>query len=237
MTGKAQPEPDAVAVNDVIAERFASRLRALRANRGWSLSTLASATGLSKGYLSRMELAERQPSLGALVALARAYDVPVGHLVENPPAATVVTRSGRYATSFGSGRNAGTISSGSGVLTTPFAFGDRTTEGATTPEELLASAQAACAAMSLNHTLTTAGYPPQRIEVDVTVTMEVFEGADATLQAVDIMLHARVPRISAEEFSTLALQVAGHSPIAKALGTLDVRIGSVLIDGADDRAV
>jgi transcriptional regulator with XRE-family HTH domain len=53
------------------------RLRELRAGRDWTLEELAERTGLSKPFLSRLEAGDRQPSIAAVLTLARAFSVPV----------------------------------------------------------------------------------------------------------------------------------------------------------------
>jgi transcriptional regulator with XRE-family HTH domain len=64
-----------------------ARLRKLRGERGWRLEDLAERTGLSRAYLSRLEGGERQPSLGTLFGVARAYDVPFSSLFGPEPEA------------------------------------------------------------------------------------------------------------------------------------------------------
>jgi transcriptional regulator with XRE-family HTH domain len=59
-----------------------ARLRKLREESGWRLEDLSRRTGLSKAYLSRLESGERQPSLGALFKVARAYGVSFSSLFE-----------------------------------------------------------------------------------------------------------------------------------------------------------
>jgi len=54
------------------------RLRALRSGRGWTLEELAERSGLSKPFLSRLEGGSRQPSIAAVLTLARVFDVPMG---------------------------------------------------------------------------------------------------------------------------------------------------------------
>src|SRR5580693_8872423 len=56
--------------------RIAARLNRLRTERGWTLAELSRLTKLSKPYLSRLESGQRQPSLAALLALARTYEAP-----------------------------------------------------------------------------------------------------------------------------------------------------------------
>lgn len=57
------------------------RIRRLRRERGWTLERLSSETSLSKAFLGRLEAGERQPSLGALLALSRAFGLSVSELV------------------------------------------------------------------------------------------------------------------------------------------------------------
>ncbi|GAA5066848.1 quercetin dioxygenase-like cupin family protein [Thermocatellispora tengchongensis] len=62
-------------------KRVAARLGELRRERGLTLTALAEWTGISAAHLSRMEKGERQPSIGSLIQLARAYGVSLGELV------------------------------------------------------------------------------------------------------------------------------------------------------------
>src|SRR5215470_8069522 len=61
----------------------ARRLHALRHERGVTLTALAAQTGFSAAHLSRLEKGERQPSIAALLHLARVYGVPVSTLVDD----------------------------------------------------------------------------------------------------------------------------------------------------------
>jgi transcriptional regulator with XRE-family HTH domain len=61
----------------------ARRLQALRRERGVTLTALAAQTGMSAAHLSRLEKGERQPSIAALLHLARVYGVPVSNLVDD----------------------------------------------------------------------------------------------------------------------------------------------------------
>jgi transcriptional regulator with XRE-family HTH domain len=62
-------------------KRVSARLRELRRERGLTLTTLAEWTGISAAHLSRIEKGGRQPSIGSLIQLARAYGVSLGELV------------------------------------------------------------------------------------------------------------------------------------------------------------
>ncbi|CAH0191109.1 HTH-type transcriptional regulator SutR [Microbacterium oxydans] len=60
------------------------RLQALRARRGLTLAEVASATGISKSTLSRLETGQRRASLELMLPLAREYRVPLDDLVGAP---------------------------------------------------------------------------------------------------------------------------------------------------------
>ena len=60
------------------------RLRALRQQRGTTLTQLAEVTGISVSTLSRLESGGRRPTLELLLPLARAHEVPLGELVDAP---------------------------------------------------------------------------------------------------------------------------------------------------------
>jgi transcriptional regulator with XRE-family HTH domain len=55
----------------------------LRSAKGWTLEELAERSGLSKPFLSRLESGDRQPSIAAVLTLARVFGVPMGSLFES----------------------------------------------------------------------------------------------------------------------------------------------------------
>jgi transcriptional regulator with XRE-family HTH domain len=59
-----------------------AQLKALRTQRGWTLEKLSKVSKLSEPYLSRLESGSRQPSLAALITLARTYEIPLRTLLE-----------------------------------------------------------------------------------------------------------------------------------------------------------
>lgn len=81
--------PDPVpppADTDTVLAGVGPRLRALRKERGATLSGLSAATGISVSTLSRLESGNRRPSLELLLPIAAAHDVPLDRLVGAPPA-------------------------------------------------------------------------------------------------------------------------------------------------------
>jgi len=63
-------------------ELLGERLRALRSSKEWTLEELAERSGLSKPFLSRLESGDRQPSIAAVLTLARVFGVPMGSLFD-----------------------------------------------------------------------------------------------------------------------------------------------------------
>ncbi|UPK01335.1 XRE family transcriptional regulator [Bradyrhizobium sp. 170] len=60
--------------------RIGARLRACRRQKNMTLDDLAKATGLNKGFLSRIEKDAKAPSIATVIKLSRALDIPVGRL-------------------------------------------------------------------------------------------------------------------------------------------------------------
>ncbi|MEU4678801.1 XRE family transcriptional regulator [Micromonospora sp. NPDC023737] len=73
-----------MANDEVLLAEVGPRLRALRKQRGTTLSQLADATGISVSTLSRLESGGRRPTLELLLPLARAHQVPLDELVGAP---------------------------------------------------------------------------------------------------------------------------------------------------------
>jgi transcriptional regulator with XRE-family HTH domain len=72
--------------HDPVIDAVGPRLRSLRQQRQLSLAGLSAMTGISTSTLSRLESGGRKPTLELLLALARAYQVPLDDLVGAPPA-------------------------------------------------------------------------------------------------------------------------------------------------------
>ena len=64
--------------------RIGARLRASRLAQGLTLEQLAAATQVTKGFLSRVERDDTQPSLTSLVQICEALSLPIGSLFEAP---------------------------------------------------------------------------------------------------------------------------------------------------------
>jgi transcriptional regulator with XRE-family HTH domain len=65
------------------------RLRAARSAQRRTLADIASASGLTKGFLSKLENDQGNASVASLVRLCEALEIPVGSLFEPPTGAVV----------------------------------------------------------------------------------------------------------------------------------------------------
>ncbi|MGH9122954.1 MAG: helix-turn-helix domain-containing protein, partial [Acidimicrobiales bacterium] len=68
-------------MNETVLQSIGERLRNARERAGFTLDQTAERAGISKAHLSRLESAERQPSLAALLDLAGVLRVSVGALL------------------------------------------------------------------------------------------------------------------------------------------------------------
>lgn len=67
-----------------VIEQIAPRLRHAREKKGVSLADLARATGISTSTLSRLESAQRKPSLELLLPITAALGIPLDEIVSAP---------------------------------------------------------------------------------------------------------------------------------------------------------
>lgn len=82
-----------IGVPEITTGMIAKRLARARHDLGWTLVDAANYADISVAHLSRIERGSRQPSIGLLIQLARAYQLSLGQLVgEEPHATSHVTR-------------------------------------------------------------------------------------------------------------------------------------------------
>lgn len=107
----------------------------------------------------------------------------------------------------------GNLSSASSVLNkTPYSFNSRFSEGAgTNPEELLAAAHAGCFTMKVSADLTEAGYTPDELVTDCSVTL-----GEGKISKSELVLRAKVPGIPDFEFQEIAKRAKDNCPVSKA---------------------
>jgi len=124
----------------------------------------------------------------------------------------------------------GTIETGSGALSgVPVTWASRMerSDGKTSPEELLAGAQAECYAMVLSNMLSKGGNTPERLEVTATCTV-VPEGEGIKITTMKIDVRGRVPGVDQQSFAQTAREAEQACPVSNALrGNLDIQVTSV----------
>ena len=114
----------------------------------------------------------------------------------------------------------GDIKTGKGTLTTDstvlnktqYSFNSRFADGiGTNPEELLAAAHAGCFTMKLSLDLVTAGFTAEELTTQSTITLNEGKITQSLL-----VLNAKVPGISEEEFLKIAKGAEETCPISQA---------------------
>ena len=125
----------------------------------------------------------------------------------------------------GSGTIAAAPSGAFGPLDVTWASRAEEPDGRTSPEELIASAWAACFAMALSSVLAKSGTPPERLETSATVTFQPGEGI---IKGV-LTVRGTVPGLDAGGFSAAAEAAKQNCPVSKALaGIPDVSLEATL---------
>ncbi|HAL69543.1 OsmC family protein [Pseudomonas fulva] len=124
----------------------------------------------------------------------------------------------------------GQISTESGALkNNPYGFNTRfeDTPG-TNPEELIGAAHAGCFSMALSMMLGEAKLTPERIDTAAEVTLDKQDDGFA-ITAVHLVLRAKVPGASEEQFLEIANKAKQGCPVSKVLNaniTLDAKLVS-----------
>jgi len=135
---------------------------------------------------------------------------------------------------------AGDLASGTGTVSAtssgafdslPVTWAARTesSDGKTSPEELVAAAHAACFSMAFSGALGRAGTPPERLDVSAEVT---FDKLEAGWRVVSSALTVRgvVPGMSAEDFVAAAEAAKDGCPISQALkGNVELSVDATLV--------
>jgi osmotically inducible protein OsmC len=121
----------------------------------------------------------------------------------------------------------GALTTGSGVVSAvssgafsslPVSWAARTetSDGRTSPEELVAAAHAACFSMALSGALARAGTPPEQLDVSAEVTFDKVEAGWRVVSSA-LTVRGRVPGISAADFEAAAEANKDGCPISVAL--------------------
>ena len=121
----------------------------------------------------------------------------------------------------GSGTIAPAPSGAFGPLDVSWASRAEEPNGRTSPEELVASAWAACFAMALSHALAQCGNAPEKLETSATVTFQPGEG----ITSGKLTVRGTVPGLDDDAFREAAEAAKANCPVSKALaGIPDVTL-------------
>ena len=132
------------------------------------------------------------------------------------------------------GGGQGALQAGGGLSGTPvdWASTDDQADGTTSPEQLLAAAEAGCYAMTLALALTRRGTPADRLEVGASCELDRTGDEDdheyrITRVALDV--RGAVPGLDEDAFAEIARHADEQCPISAALrGNVQVELTTVL---------
>ncbi len=97
-------------------------------------------------------------------------------------------------------------------------------EARTNPEELLGAAHSACYSMAFSHALSQAGHAPESLQVTAAVTFQPGEGITGS----HLLVSAKVPGISEEDFQRIAEDAKVNCPVSKALAGIPITLEASL---------
>jgi osmotically inducible protein OsmC len=98
------------------------------------------------------------------------------------------------------------------------------TPGQTNPEELLGAAHSACYSMALSSALAGAGHTAESLQVTAAVTFQPGEGITGS----HLLVSAKVPGITEEEFEKFAADAKANCPVSKALAGIPITLEASL---------
>ncbi|MCU1439777.1 MAG: OsmC family peroxiredoxin [Rhodoglobus sp.] len=96
--------------------------------------------------------------------------------------------------------------------------------GRTNPEELLGAAHSACYSMEFSSQLAKNGTPPESLQVTAAVTFEVGEGITGS----HLLVSAKVPGISDDDFQRIAESAKSGCPVSQALAGIPITLEASL---------
>jgi osmotically inducible protein OsmC len=96
--------------------------------------------------------------------------------------------------------------------------------GKTNPEELLGAAHSACYSMALSNALGSNGTPPESLQVTAAVTFVPGEG----IKGSHLLVSAKVPGMSDEDFQKFAEDAKANCPVSQALAGIPITLEASL---------
>ncbi len=122
----------------------------------------------------------------------------------------------------------GRMALGSGAWEGPFSFRTRfEDEQGSNPEELIGAAHAGCFSMALSNMLAEAGHPPESVETQARVHLEV--GDDGPhIPLIELKVVGKVPGMSKDDFLKHAEAAKGGCPVSKLLKAARIELDASL---------
>jgi len=96
--------------------------------------------------------------------------------------------------------------------------------GRTNPEELLGAAHSACYSMALSGALSGNGTPPESLQVTAAVTFVPGEGVKGS----HLLVSAKVPGLSDDDFQRIADDAKAACPVSRALAGIPITLEASL---------
>ena len=125
-------------------------------------------------------------------------------------------------------RGDGQMAFGSGAFEGAFTFASRFESGeGTNPEELLGAAHAGCFSMSLANQLDEAGYDPESVETEATITLDMEDGP--TISHSHLETEVAVADVDEETFQEIAEQAKSGCPVSKALAGVEITMDARMV--------
>jgi osmotically inducible protein OsmC len=126
-------------------------------------------------------------------------------------------------------RGDGQMAFGSGAFEGAFTFASRFESGeGTNPEELLGAAHAGCFSMSLANELDKAGYDPESVETEATITLDM-EGDGPTISNSHLETDVAVADVDEETFQEIAEQAKSGCPVSQALAGVEITMDATMV--------
>ncbi|HZE28771.1 MAG TPA: OsmC family protein [Gaiellaceae bacterium] len=119
---------------------------------------------------------------------------------------------------------------GSGAITgqeVTFASRFEQSGGKTSPEELIAAAEATCFSMALANALAQQGHPPVKLETDAVCTLDQTD-AGFRITTLQLTVRGEVDGIGEDEFRTTAEEAKEGCPVSNALSGVDISLDAAL---------
>jgi lipoyl-dependent peroxiredoxin len=99
--------------------------------------------------------------------------------------------------------------------------------GKTSPEELIAAAEATCFSMALANALAQEGHAPTKLETDAVCTLDQTD-AGFRITTMQLTVRGEVDGIGEDEFQAAAQQAKEGCPVSNALSGVEISLDASL---------